>query len=139
LKNTNKQLQAGNVNTDHVQKDIDDAYNMGLDGFAVNVGCILPFVKKLLDDMDQYITSNYQYKFFFFISMDVYASGSCSEGPPDFLTTVSNYIGQPSYYTVNEAPLVSTYSSGGKTWPVWHKFLVDASVGGPSLYWIPDL
>jgi len=127
----------GSVTTAHVQQDVDDAYNMGLDGLAVNIGCLLPFVNELLDAMNFYINNKYGNEFFFFISLDVYASGACSEGSGDFVPTILNYKDSTAYYKVNGAPFVSTYSSGGETNATWHTFLATAGVGS-TLYFVPD-
>ncbi|RAK77969.1 uncharacterized protein BO72DRAFT_376165 [Aspergillus fijiensis CBS 313.89] len=132
----------GNITTDHIHQDVDDAVAMGLDGFALNVQCPTDnWVGSLVEEMSHYIY-NQNYNFSIFISMDVYASGgpSCGQGPEGYVSLCRNAMGFEAYYTVGDKYMVSTYSSGGGTWSNWKAFK-DAVKGNDKydVYWIPDL
>jgi hypothetical protein len=72
--------QVGTVTQEHAEQDIIDARNMGLDGFALNIGDpTQPFVADTLKYMFDYASSFDN--FYLYISMDLYAQGNaCYQG-----------------------------------------------------------
>ncbi|PYH82597.1 hypothetical protein BO82DRAFT_431525 [Aspergillus uvarum CBS 121591] len=132
----------GNITTDHVHQDVDDAVAMGLDGYALNVQCPTDsWANNLVLEMGNYIR-NQHYDFGIFISMDVYASGgpSCGQGPAGYVDLCVNAMGYDAYYKVNDKYMVSTYSFGGGTWDTWSAFKLSVKNSGDyDVYWIPDL
>ncbi|KAF7337109.1 Glucan endo-alpha-glucosidase agn1 [Mycena venus] len=124
----------GNVDFDHVTKDIDDAKAAGIQGFSLNIGDPLqPFVSTTLGYMFDYASS---VGFHLHISMDIWASGDASGGHPELYTTLINgYSKIDGYFHVNGLPYVTTFSDGGLNNSQWLDW--KASLEGP-IYFCPD-
>ncbi|KAL9125883.1 MAG: hypothetical protein Q9175_008010, partial [Cornicularia normoerica] len=130
----------GTVNKDHAQTDIDNAIAIGLDGFILNIGDpTASYVSKTLKNLFDYASGK---NFKMYVSMDLAASGaactagrSCCNGPTDYKSIFSEYLGNPSYYLgSNGEPMISTYTAGGfsnTTWNTWKSSL------NSKMYFVP--
>ncbi|GME35786.1 glycoside hydrolase family 71 protein [Neofusicoccum parvum] len=126
----------GTVYEDHAHQDIKDAFAMGLDGFALNIGDpSQDFVQQTLGYLFDYARDNYP-EFKLFISIDLWAAGSAKKGLDDFDDILRDFMGHDAYYKgPNGYPFISTFSDGGlhnDVWMAWREKWAN------EIYFVPD-
>lgn len=107
---SNRGVQVGSVieDSDHAELDIDQAINLGIDAFALNVGSPdAPWARNTIEQLFNH-ASGTDFKLFF--SLDFYQTGDINA----YNEILSDFLGHPSYLTAgpNQHPVVSSFSVG---------------------------
>jgi glucan endo-1,3-alpha-glucosidase len=124
------------MTSDEAVHDIQDAIEVGFDGFALNTHDV---TSSYATDAISYLfaaASGTDFKLF--ISCDV-SWGSGGASLSDFATFVAQYAGNAAYYTVGGAPFVSTYYGGSLGSDAWqNEFLQSLASAGHTPFFVPD-
>ncbi|KAI8942649.1 hypothetical protein NX059_000702 [Plenodomus lindquistii] len=106
----------GEIDPDHVLKDIQDAKAIGIDGFAMNFGDGMWFLVLIWANTFQI---NSEGGFGLFFSFD---SGAGKLGTPTtYVSYLRNYTIRTSYYFYKDKPLVSTFGGEDINWADFKK------------------
>jgi glucan endo-1,3-alpha-glucosidase len=96
----------GGISNEHVRKDIVDAKNLGLDGFAMNYDQFDWWSNDTVDFLFNNADELKDFKLFF--SFD-HAAKHFPKGPSQYADYLAKYITRPSYLYFKGKPLVSTF------------------------------
>ncbi|KAG9229042.1 putative glucan endo-1,3-alpha-glucosidase agn1 [Amylocarpus encephaloides] len=132
----------GGITEDHIKQDIDDAMNVGFDGFGINIGDpTQSWIPTPLENLFGYAETR---GFKLFISLDVSATasacaggsiGACG-GPNSYHDLLSSHLASTAWFKgANGLPMISTFSSGGweaQEWTAWRDSLAN------KMYFVPE-
>jgi glucan endo-1,3-alpha-glucosidase len=102
----------GGINDGHVLKDIQDAKSLGLDAFAMNFDQFAYWSNTTVERLFKHADAE-NFKLFF--SFDHAKSPGLPSPPKKYASFLKTYMARPSYFRLNNKPLVTTF--GGESIP----------------------
>ncbi|KAF4462471.1 Glucan endo-13-alpha-glucosidase agn1 [Fusarium albosuccineum] len=131
----------GQIDEDHVKKDLKDAKDAGFDAFALNVGCV---DNDWVDDVLGYLFNNAAGAgMSVYLNLDLYAAGDacyngakCCNYAHDYTNLWNKYKGSDGYFKIGGKNVVSTFSAANWSAVEFTEWRDDWDNG--DLFFIPD-